>query len=135
MLTTWWTLSPVSSFTTRSASFGPPHGPGPSYVLWGLEAATEPALHLKVAVLGGAILAGLLAVTTLPRPVRRRVYVLVAPVAALGAWIWLQTSGEVARVSPYYWLTLAAVPLAVVTFVAIAVRLPERFTRRGPSRV
>lgn len=101
-------------------------GPVPVYVFYGvLEARSETLLWLYVAGFAAAALAVLVAVATLAAPVRRRIAVLLAPVAALALVIdtalagWSVSTmhmGHTIPLVPAQWLMLVLVP--PVTFLA-----------------
>ncbi|WP_433280478.1 hypothetical protein [Micromonospora sp. CA-244673] len=93
--------------------------------LYGLEARSELVIWLYVAGLGAAALAVVVAVATLAAPVRRRIAVLLAPVAALALVIdttlagWSVSTmhmGHTIPLVPAQWLMLVLVP--PVTFLA-----------------
>jgi hypothetical protein len=100
-------------------------GDHPVYVLYGLEARSELVIWLYVAGLAAAALAAVAALGTLDRPVRRRIVVLLAPVAALALVIdsalagWAASTvhmGHAIPLVPAQWLLLVLVP--PVTFLA-----------------
>ncbi|MEU4481014.1 hypothetical protein AB0F68_23595 [Micromonospora sp. NPDC023966] len=97
----------------------------PVYVLYDLEARSELVIWLYVAGLAAAALAVVVAVATLAAPVRRRIAVLLAPVAALALLIdtalagWSVSTmhmGHAIALVPAQWLMLVLVP--PVTFLA-----------------
>ncbi|MET7967170.1 hypothetical protein [Micromonospora sp. NPDC005305] len=97
----------------------------PVYVLYDLEARSELAIRLYVAGLAAAALAAVVVLATLNRPVRRRIAVLLAPVAALALVIdtalagWAASTahmGHAIALVPAQWLMLVLVP--PVTFLA-----------------
>ncbi|MFE9955662.1 hypothetical protein [Micromonospora sp. NPDC005299] len=97
----------------------------PVYVLYDLEARSELVIWLYVAGLAAAALAAVAALATLDRPVRRRIAVLLAPVAALALVIdtalagWAVSTvhmGHTIALVPAQWLMLVLVP--PVTFLA-----------------
>ncbi|PSK61590.1 hypothetical protein B0E53_06509 [Micromonospora sp. MH33] len=101
-------------------------GPVPVYAFYGvLQARSETLLWLYVAGLATAALAVLVAVASLAAPVRRRIAVLLAPVAALALVIdtalagWSVSTmhmGHAIPLVPAQWLMLVLVP--PVTFLA-----------------
>lgn len=97
----------------------------PVYVLYDLEARSELVIWLYVAGFAAAALAVLVAVATLAAPVRRRIAVLLAPVAvlvlvidtALAGWsVSTVHMGHAIPLVPAQWVMLVLVP--PVTFLA-----------------
>ncbi|MGK5740441.1 hypothetical protein [Micromonospora sp. URMC 103] len=116
------TLSP-----TRDA------GSGSFHVLYGLEAASSTTLWLYVAGFAAAGLAVGLALVTLPPPVRRRIAVMLLPVAVLALVIdatlagWNYSNmhmGHPVPLAPVQWAVLVLVP--PVTFLAGALLVRRR---------
>lgn len=103
-------------------------GPGDSYtsyVLYGLEASSEALIWLYVAGLAVAALVVLVGLATLTPEIRRRVVVMLAPVAALALVIdtalagWAVSTvhmGHTIPLVPAQWAMLVLVP--AVTFLA-----------------
>lgn len=103
------------------------------YVLFGLESSSDLAVYLYAAGLAAAGLAAVVALASLDPPVRRRVAVLLAPIAALALLIDTALSGWAASTMhlghaiplvPAQWALLVLVP--VVTFLAGAVLVRRR---------
>ncbi|MFG2164565.1 hypothetical protein [Micromonospora chersina] len=108
-----------------SPLFDATDGPVSYQSFYGLEARSELVIWLYVAGLAAAALAVLVAVATLAAPVRRRIAVLLAPVAALALVIdtalagWSVSTvhmGHAIPLVPAQWLMLVLVP--PVTFLA-----------------
>ncbi|MBY8874882.1 hypothetical protein K7640_23930 [Micromonospora sp. PLK6-60] len=100
-------------------------GPYTVYVLYGLEAGSELVIWLYVAGLAVAAAAALAAVLSLAPAIRRRIAVLLAPVAALALTIdstlagWVTSTahmGHAIPLVPAQWAVLVLVP--PVTFLA-----------------
>ncbi|WP_328417941.1 hypothetical protein OG470_30745 [Micromonospora sp. NBC_00389] len=112
---------------------------GASYqVFYGIEASSELVLWLYVAGLGVAALAMLVALATLAPGVRRRIVVMLLPVAALALVIdgalagWATSTmhmGHVIPLVPAQWAMLVLVPPATFLAGALLVRRREETLR------
>jgi len=108
------------------------------YVFYGLENQSEGVLNLWLAAIAVGALAALLAVLTLPTPVRLRIAVLLAPVVTLVAIVrltlggWSYSNGAMGHpiyLVPVQWTLLVGVPLAVLALGALLVHRLEQTAR------
>ncbi|MEV0155182.1 hypothetical protein AB0H57_15755 [Micromonospora sp. NPDC050686] len=115
----------TSRLTAPGFNPADPNRPYTSYVLYGLEASSELVIWLYVAGLAVAAVAALVAVLSLAPAIRRRIAVLLAPVATLALVIdstlagWVTSTahmGHMIPLVPAQWAVLVLVP--PVTFLA-----------------
>jgi hypothetical protein len=126
---------------------------GTVYVFNGLESSSAAVLNLMLGIVAAAGIAVLVVLSTLPRPVRWRVRVLIAPVGVLVAIVevgldgWAYSNGHMGH--PVYlvavqWVILAVAPLLALALGAALVHRLEHVrrmvqlgesTERGPSAV
>jgi len=109
-----------------------------TYVFYGLESPSDSVLNLWLATIAVGALLVVLAVLTLPTPVRLRVVVLLAPVVTLaamveltlGGWSYSNSAmGHPIYLVPVQWTLLAGVPLAVLAIGALLVQRRETTAR------